>query len=76
MLVSYVLRVRPEDVDAGKLVGEVEAVASGRRYAVRSSDDLVILLGLTIDSELRLSRVARPPGYEDDLAVSDQEMGD
>jgi hypothetical protein len=48
MFVSYVLRVRPEGLKDGRLTGEVEAVATGQRFAVRS-----------VGEEMVLSRTAR-----------------
>ena len=40
MLVSYVLRLVPEELAAGRLIGEVEAVASGERRAVHGAAEL------------------------------------
>ncbi len=41
MFVSYVLRVRPDGLPEGQFAGVVEAVATGRRHAVRSVDELL-----------------------------------
>lgn len=41
MRLSYVLRLVPEDLADGRLVGEVEAVLDGSRGAVRGAEDLV-----------------------------------
>lgn len=41
MLVSFVLRLVPRELAAGRLVGEVEAVATGERRAVHGSDELL-----------------------------------
>jgi hypothetical protein len=41
VFVSYVLRVRPEGLQDGRFSGEVEAVATGQRFAVRSLDELL-----------------------------------
>lgn len=37
---SFVLRLRQEDLVKGQLVGEMEAVSSGERRAIRNIDDM------------------------------------
>lgn len=59
MFVSYVLRVRPETMREGRLTGEVEAVATGQRYAVRSLDELLAFVVETIGEEIVLGQTAR-----------------
>ena len=59
MFVSYVLRVRPESLREGRFTGEVEAVATGQRYAVRSLDELLSFVLETMGEELALARIAR-----------------
>jgi hypothetical protein len=59
MFVSYVLRVRPEGLKDGRLTGEVEAVATGQRFAVRSVDELMAFVFETAGEEMALSRTAR-----------------
>jgi hypothetical protein len=59
MFVSYVLRVRPESLREGRFTGEVEAVATGQRYAVRSLDQLLSFVLETMGEELTLARHAR-----------------
>ena len=59
MFVSYVLRVRPESLREGRFTGEVEAVATGQRYAVRSLDQLLAFVLETMDEEMTLARTAR-----------------
>jgi len=59
MFVSYVLRVRPESLREGRFTGEVEAVATGQRYAVRSLDELLSFVLETMGEELALARNAR-----------------
>ena len=59
MFVSYVLRVRPESLKDGRFTGEVEAVATGQRYAVRSLDELLAFVLETMGEEMTLSRAAR-----------------
>ncbi|HEX5266623.1 MAG TPA: hypothetical protein VFW24_07605 [Acidimicrobiales bacterium] len=41
MLISFVLRLRPDGLAAGEIVGEVEDIESGARHAVRETADLV-----------------------------------
>ena len=44
MLATFVLRLIPERLAAGVVVGEVEDVDSGNRLAIRGLDDLVAFL--------------------------------
>lgn len=60
MVISYVLRVRPESLDEGRVVGEVEAVASGQRSAVRSIGQVLAFLVETAEDEALRSQVGRP----------------
>jgi hypothetical protein len=41
MLTSFVLRLVPDELAKGRLVGQVVAVGSGAEKAVKSADDLV-----------------------------------
>ena len=62
MLVSYILRLHPDRLDHDEFVGEIEAVASGRRVGVNCLDELRTFVEETIDAEsdvLRESRVER-----------------
>ena len=54
MIVSYVLRVRPDRVSNGRFSGEVEAVATGQRFAVRSLDELLAVVLETVGEESAL----------------------
>jgi len=65
MFVSYVLRVRPQSVAEGRLVGEIEAVATGQRYAVRSLDQLMAFVLETVRDEQVLAQAARS-GQQDE----------
>jgi hypothetical protein len=44
MLVSYVVRLVPEQLQRGVLSGEVQVVATGERVVVRSADALLAAL--------------------------------
>ena len=46
MVSVYVLRLRPEDLAEGRIVGQAEHVASGDNAPIRSADELVDLLVL------------------------------
>jgi hypothetical protein len=59
MFVSYVLRVRPESLKDGRFAGEVEAVATGQRFAVRSTDELLAFVLETAGEEMAHSRMVR-----------------
>jgi hypothetical protein len=41
VLVSFVLRLRAEELAQGDLVGEVEDVRTGERHVLRSESDLI-----------------------------------
>jgi hypothetical protein len=65
MFVSYVLRVRPENLSKDRFVGEVEAVGTGQRYAVRSFDQVVAFVLETMRDEVDLTRDALAVQQED-----------
>ena len=44
MLASYVVRLVVDALEQGSIVGEVQAVHSGRRYVVRDEGELVAAL--------------------------------
>lgn len=55
VIVSYVLRVRPDRLSDGRFRGEVEAVATGQRFSVRSLDELLAIVLETVQDERTLS---------------------
>jgi len=59
MFVSYVLRLRPEVLSEGRLAGEVEAVATGERFPVRSLDQIMAFVLDTADGQAETALVAR-----------------
>lgn len=65
MFVSYVLRVRPESLSNERFVGEVEAVGTGQRYAVRSFDQVLAFVLETMRDEVDLTRDALSVQEED-----------
>jgi hypothetical protein len=44
MTVSVVLRLTPAALEAGRLAGEVEVVATGERAVVKDAEDLLAFL--------------------------------
>jgi hypothetical protein len=56
VIVSYVLRVRPDRVSKRRFSGEVEAVATGQRFAVRSLEELLAVVLETVGEESALGR--------------------
>lgn len=65
MVISYVLRVHPESLDEGRVAGEVEAVASGRRYAFRSLEQVQAFLIETAEEQLSRTRSGRSDGEDE-----------
>jgi uncharacterized membrane protein len=59
MFVSYVLRVRPDGLGGGRFRGEVEAVATGQRFAIRTVEELVAVVLETVGEEMVLTRSGR-----------------
>lgn len=69
MVISYVLRVRPDALAEGHFVGEIEAVASQERARFRSVDQLKAFVLSTMDDQVCSGSTARQ------LAVVDDEDG-
>lgn len=44
MLISYVLRLRPDALAEGRFVGEIEAVTTRRRSSIRSVDQVAAFI--------------------------------
>jgi hypothetical protein len=57
VFVSYVLRLRSNYLAEGKFVGEVEGVATGHRFPVRSVEQLVAFVLETTGSEEAAARL-------------------
>ncbi len=60
MLISYVLRLHADELASGRVVGEVEAVASGQRFLVRSVEQMIAFLMETSQAEEASVRAAQP----------------
>jgi hypothetical protein len=54
VIVSYVLRVRPDRLSNGRFSGEVEAVATGQRFAVRSLEEFLAVVLETVGEQSAL----------------------
>ncbi|MGH9087469.1 MAG: hypothetical protein ACRDYZ_05070 [Acidimicrobiales bacterium] len=52
MLISYVLRLRPDALADGRFVGEIEAVTTRRRRSVRSVDQVASFVLQTTPTEV------------------------
>jgi hypothetical protein len=59
MLVSYILRLHPDRLDDEEFVGEIEAVASGRKVGVNCLNELKTFVEETIDAESDVIRDSR-----------------
>ncbi len=51
MFISYVIRLRADELDRGRVAGEIEGVASGQRFKVRSVEQLIAFIMETRSSE-------------------------
>ena len=58
MVISYVLRLRPELATDGNLSGEVEAVGSGKRAGFGSIEQLTEILMKSLPEEIAKAEVA------------------
>ena len=59
MFVSYVIRLRPDQLHRGLFAGEVEAVASGHRVHVTSAAEMEEFMLRTMTSEMETAIDAR-----------------
>ncbi|HET6793336.1 MAG TPA: hypothetical protein VFH45_02770 [Acidimicrobiales bacterium] len=64
MVSVFVLRLRPEELSEGRIVGQAEHVASGHNALIRSADELTdLLLALARQQETRSGpEVSAPSG--------------
>ena len=63
MLISYVLRLRPDALAKGRFVGEIEAVTTRERSSVRTIDQLAdFILGTSAKQVRRAHRRQHAPG--------------
>ena len=63
MLISYVLRLRPDALAKGQFVGEIEAVTTRQRSSVRTVDQVAaFILGTSAKQVRRLHPRQHAPG--------------
>lgn len=70
MVISYVLRLRPDALADGRFVGEIEAVSSQERTRIRTLDQMALFILDTVDSQVCSGSTARllaleAPGEDD-----------
>ena len=66
MLISYVLRLRPDALADGRFVGEIEAVTSRQRTLVRTVDQVAAFVLATMPDQVVANVAARERDPEDD----------
>ena len=54
MLVSFIVRLRTEDLDVGSIAGEVHNVATGERAIVSNFEDLIAVFRRGAESPVHL----------------------
>jgi hypothetical protein len=65
MLISYVLRLRPDALADGRFVGEIEAVTSRQRSLVRNVDQVAAFVLSTMPDQVVANVAAREREPED-----------
>lgn len=58
MVISYVLRLRPDELADGRFIGEVEAVTSRQRRHIRTIDQMVAFILATLASQVAATTTA------------------
>ena len=59
MVISYVLRLRPDALADGRFVGEIEAVSSQERTRIRTIDQMTGFILATMESQVCSGSTAR-----------------
>ena len=59
MVISYVLRLRPDALAEGRFVGEVEAVTSRQRSSIRTIEQLAAFIVATMPKQVTAAAMAR-----------------
>jgi hypothetical protein len=60
MLISYVVRLRSDDLVGGRFVGEIEAVTSRQRVPIRTIDQVAAFILETMPTQVRVAGAAAP----------------
>jgi hypothetical protein len=68
MVISYVLRLRSDDLAGGRFVGEIEAVATRRKAPVRSADQIATFVLDTAAAQTREIDTVTAQVHRDDDA--------
>jgi hypothetical protein len=68
MVISYVVRLRPDALSDGRFVGEIEAVTSRQRSSVRTLDQIAAFILATMPSQVCTASSARQIAMDDFLA--------
>ncbi|HEY1733421.1 MAG TPA: hypothetical protein VGG23_03155 [Acidimicrobiales bacterium] len=70
MVISYVLRLRSDDLANGRFVGEIEAVATRRKGPVRNADQItVFVLDTAVSQALEVDSAAALVHWDEDVPV-------
>ncbi len=70
MVISYVLRLRSDDLAGGRFVGEIEAVATRRKAPVRDADEITaFVLDTAASQALEVDSAAAQVHWDDDVPV-------
>jgi hypothetical protein len=59
MVISYVLRLRPDALADGRFVGEIEAVTSQDRARIRTLDQMTTFILATVERQVCSGSTAR-----------------
>ena len=73
MVISYVLRLRPDALADGRFVGEIEAVTSRQRTSIRTIDQMATFILATMPGQVTATVAARH-GAADDADGLDEEL--
>ncbi|MGH8988816.1 MAG: hypothetical protein ACRDXC_09515 [Acidimicrobiales bacterium] len=65
MVISYVLRLRPDSLADGSFVGEIEAVSSQERTRIRTLEQMTTFILSTLESQVCSGSTARQLATED-----------
>jgi hypothetical protein len=70
MVISYVLRLRADDLADGRFVGEIEAVATRRKGPVRNADQIAaFVLDTAASQALEVDSAAAQVHWDEDVPV-------
>jgi hypothetical protein len=76
MVISYVVRLRPDALADGRFVGEIEAVTSRRRTSVRSIDQMAAFILATMPGQVSAASEARQVAIDEPVTENSTELAD